>query len=112
MLPEKEIQIILKSGSKNPILNDLHTGGYAALRLPNKTFIDARNIIFSEDSFSELKLIFAVDKHWKSILDKYKFDFILLIKTDESKRLIDAIIKSGEWKVLSSRVNYFLAQKK
>lgn len=111
MLPEDEIQIILESGRQGPILNDLHTGGYAALRLPNKVFIDARNIIFSEQSFNELRSVFSVSSNWKEVLAKYQFEFILLIKTNESKKLIKEIEKSSEWQVRSSRVNYFLAQK-
>ncbi|MDD4973046.1 MAG: hypothetical protein PHY93_01780 [Bacteriovorax sp.] len=111
MVPEEEIQIIFKSGNQKPIMNDLPTGGYAALRLQNKIFIDARNIIFSEDAFRELHTVFVVGGDWKKILNKYQFGFVLLVKSNETKRLISEIEKSIEWKVVSSRVNYFLAQK-
>ncbi|MBC7539587.1 MAG: hypothetical protein H7281_12255 [Bacteriovorax sp.] len=111
LLPEEEIQIILKSGVKKPIMNDLQTGGYISLRLPNKIFIDARNIIFSDDAFRELHTVFSVGNDWKKILNKYQFGFILLVKSNDSKKIIIEIEKSLEWKVVSSRVNYFLAER-
>lgn len=112
MFPNDEIELIKQSHSEGRIFNDLYTGGFAALYLPNKIFVDARNIIFNQHAFEELLLVVNHKPQWQQILSDHQIEFLFLKKNTDSTALIEVIKKSPQWEILSDRLNYFLARKR
>lgn len=80
-------------------------------RVPNKTFLDARNIIFSDSAFEEGETVSHAKDGWEDILKKYSFKYLLLDRQHVDPSLIEKIQTSKNWKVLSSRKFYFLAER-
>jgi hypothetical protein len=79
--------------------------------VPNKTFLDARNIIFPDIAFLESDVVSLAKIGWEDVLNKYKFQFVLVDKKYVVPEFIEKISNSKDWKVLSSRKYYFLAER-
>jgi hypothetical protein len=109
-VPETEVEMILKSQNQGPIF-DAMAAGYLVLRVPNKIFVDARNIIYSHQSQAEYDIVVNAKNGWDQILDKYKFEFVLLDKRYVTPKLIEELSQSRKWKQMSSRRNFFLVQR-
>ena len=110
-IPEIETKMILSGTNRGPIF-DVGVSGYLFLRrVPNKTFLDARNIIFSDSAFEEGETVSHAKDGWEDILKKYSFKYLLLDRQHVDPSLIVKIHASKNWKVLSSRKFYFLAER-
>ena len=110
-IPEVETKLILAKKNKGPIF-DIESSGYLLMRrVPNKTFLDARNIIFPDIAFLESDVVSLAKVGWEDVLKKYQFQFVLVDKKYVVPEFIEKISNSKDWKVLSSRKNYFLAER-
>jgi hypothetical protein len=109
-VPEKEVEMILKSKNTAPVF-DAFAGGYLVLRVPNKIFVDARNIIYSNQAQEEYDIVVNAKYGWEQVLDKYKFGFVLLDKRFVTPALLNELYKSKKWKLLSNRKNFFLVER-
>ncbi|MCP4911669.1 MAG: hypothetical protein GY909_01010 [Oligoflexia bacterium] len=104
--PANVIQYIDNKGN---IFNEFEFGSFLIYSLPNKIFIDTRNIIYAEKQFKEYKDVMLAKDNWQEILQQYNVEW-LLVGADR-KPIIEAISLQSSWKVIFRDKNYFLAKK-
>lgn len=104
--PAKVVKLI--DNQKN-IFNEFEFGSYLIYSLPNKVFMDTRNIIYSDDQFEEYKDVMLGKDNWQEILQKYNVGWVLV--GAQRKPIIQAIGFQSSWKIIFEDENYFLAKK-
>jgi hypothetical protein len=88
---------IRQSGKDCPIFNTWETGSFLLLTVPNKIFIDARNIIYSKDQFQEYENASQAKVGWEGYLNRYRACFAVLDKSVNTS-LISAIRLEKDWR--------------
>ena len=100
-------QVIRDTKVDAPIFNAWEYGSFLIWALPNKIFIDTRNIIYPEESFKTFLTVQAAQPGWEQILDKYGARFVLINKKQEA-RLAKALSSSKSWKRLAENKDSLL----
>lgn len=79
------------------IFNDAEYGSYLMLAQPNKIFLDARNIIFENESYNTYFVVADAEPDWENVLNKYKIKYLLLDKKLRAN-LIEKVNATERWK--------------
>tara|TARA_R110002072_G_scaffold64203_2_gene159293 strand:- start:138887 stop:140293 length:1407 start_codon:yes stop_codon:yes gene_type:complete len=103
------VEMVKLIDNEENIFNEFEFGSYLVYSVPNKIFMDTRNIIYSEEQFEEYKEIMLAGPKMKSLLDKYDIQWILV--GSSRKNIVTIIEKSPKWKVIQKDEHFFLAQK-
>ena len=109
--PIKLTEKIRASGKTCPIFDDLEVGGFLLLELPNRIFIDTRNIIFSNQDLVQYFDVIRAVPGWDRYLDRYGTCFAVLSQENEAP-LITAMTGSRDWKYVSEENGMLLFEKK
>jgi hypothetical protein len=107
--PKPLVEKIIEIGETGPIFNEFEFGSYFILKLPNKTFMDTRNIIFSDEAYKEYAKVMRADQGWEKVLDKY--DIKLVAMSLKRNRIRASLASSVEWEIIYADKDYFLAKR-
>ena len=107
--PSPLVEKIIDIGENGPIFNEFEFGSYFILKLPNKIFMDSRNIIFSDDAYKNYALVMRGEDGWEKVLDKY--DIKLVAMSLKRNRIRASLASSPHWEIIYADSDYFLARR-
>jgi hypothetical protein len=96
---------IRASGKTCPIFNDWKVGSFLMLNLPNKIFLDFRNIIYSDEDFDTYLSALKAGPHWEDLLNRYQACFAVVDKK-YSKDLVTALQGDKAWRRIGDESGY------
>lgn len=100
-------QAIRDTQIEAPIFNGWEYGGFLLWALPNKIFIDSRNILYTDASFAEFLLVREARPGWDMVLKKYGARFALVNKRQEAK-LAATLAAAPGWRKLAENADSVL----
>ena len=100
-IPAEAVKILDTAPSDSRIFNNPDWGGYLTWRLwpLQKPFIDDRNELNGADRYEDFFAIARLRPAWKSVLERYNFDYLLLEKKSPAFTMF---ITLPDWKLLFS----------
>jgi hypothetical protein len=101
----KTAETIRATGKTCPIFNDWKVGSFLMLTLPNKIFVDSRNIIYSDEDFKNYVDALKAKPNWESYLSTHHACFAVLDK-EYSSELIAALQSNKGWHSLGEENGY------
>ena len=102
---------IKKDGRTCAIFNDWELGGFLMLELPNQTYLDTRNIIFSREEFKWYEQTLRGEPIWKSFLNAGQACFAIVTPAT-STGLINQLNASNEWELTATEGTHVLYSRK
>jgi hypothetical protein len=96
---------IRATGRTCPIFNDWKVGSFLMLKLPNKIYLDFRNIIYSDQDFKTYVEALAARPHWEEFLDQYHACFAIVDK-EFSPDLVTALNNNKSWRPMGEENGY------
>jgi hypothetical protein len=94
-----------------PVFNDWELGSYFILELPNRIFLDWRNVIYSDQEIAEYRRAIQAQAGWESYLERYHACFAALKQPDDQP-LIDAMSASPLWTAVAREKSTILFQRR
>lgn len=94
LVPVKAVEVLRRSPSPGPILNDYNWGGYLlwAAYPEYPTFVDGRTDVFPEVVFEDYLRLWSAQGAWEETLDSYAVRIVLLPPTSP---LVDGLVGNG-----------------
>ena len=108
--PKPLVEKIIDIGENGPIFNEFEFGSYFILKLPNKIFMDSRNIIFPDDAYKNYALVMRGEDGWEKVLDKYEIKLVAM--SLKRNRIRASLASSPHWEIIYADKDYFLARRK
>lgn len=96
--PVALVNLIHNSPLSGPVFNNAEFGSYLTYAVTNKSFFDARNIIFPDRSFETYLSIFMARPGWENKLRDFGVRWALLNETDP---LAKAMLQSQDWAMVA-----------
>jgi hypothetical protein len=88
--------IIRRENDPRPIFNQFEVGSFLIYALPNKIYVDTRNIIFSEADFRSYHAITRGEPAWDEALEKFGFGWVL-VDANDCSGLLAKLGQSKRW---------------
>jgi len=102
---------IKKDGRSCAIFNAWELGSFLMLELPNKIYLDSRNIIYTKTDFDSYKKTLQGDSNYESFLEKGHVCFVLVDK-QQGEGLIKRLDANSNWEIQGNVGAYVLYAKK
>jgi hypothetical protein len=103
--------LIRKDGRNCPVFSDWELAGFLSLEVPNQTYLDTRNIIFSREEFHWYEQTLNGEPIWKKFIDAGKTCFIV-VTPEKSAGLIAKLAASPEWEKSATEGTHVLYTRK
>jgi hypothetical protein len=102
---------IRDSGENCPVFNSWDVGSYLMLTVPNRIYIDSRNIIYDVEVYDSYQRALQGRPGWDQLLDRYQACFAVLNPMSEPG-LIHAIEARKGWEFRDQENGYLLFARK